>query len=230
MLLLLLFAAAAAAAAAEELHLTRLIKPTTTAAERTGNDVVGMVNSVWESVVTKHDYGLSDPRSSSNALGSVLTPQEAAYHYSASQRGIVDSARFLITFGIATELGDLQSSALFQSVMKNDLRGVEQLFEKHGSSYIVEQFPLHMLASVLPYRKDIARLVIDRLDGIINVESTPNHGATALMVAACVNNVGMIQDLIQLANANVHSAHTFAGTTALHFAAVSVFLLHFNTC
>jgi hypothetical protein len=65
------------------------------AVEKKAHDVMGMVHSVWEEVVEKHQDGLLDPRASSLSASSSLSAEEAWYHYSASQKGVVDSARYV---------------------------------------------------------------------------------------------------------------------------------------
>ncbi|KAH9255602.1 hypothetical protein BASA81_006432 [Batrachochytrium salamandrivorans] len=197
---------------ASALELTRLVK--------TDNNLVGMVGSVWDEVVSNHDFGLGDPKLPLAASKAALSKEEALYHYSASQAGVVDSARFLITFGIATELAELQSSPLYQAIVRNNLTEVESVFSEFGQAYVGNQFPLHMLAAIHDQhnRQPIVELLIREMD-YLNVEISPNHGATPLMVAACLGNVDMITSLVQVCGANVNAKHSYAGTSALHFAA-----------
>lgn len=209
---LVVVAAVAAAGLASALELTRLVK--------TGNDLVGMVGSVWDEVVSSHDCGLGDPKLPLTASKAALSKEEALYHYSAAQAGVVDSARFLITFGIATELAGLQSSPLYQAIARNNLTGVESLLGEFGQAYIANQFPLHMLAAIRDEhnREPMVELLVREMD-YLDAEASPSHGATPLMVAACVGNVDMIHSLVQVCGANVNARHSYAGTSALHFAA-----------
>jgi hypothetical protein len=127
------------------------------------------------------------------------------------------SLRFLLTFGVATELGEVQSSQFYQAVSANNISGIAALLAQEEPFRLAQLFPLHMLASV-QNRSEIATLVFE--SDLFDVEASPSHGATALMVAACTDNVEMIELLVEISSANVNAQHGFAKTTALHFAAV----------
>ena len=57
------------------------------------------VISSWAEVVEPHSAGLTDPQQA-GALPTGLSTGEAWHHFTAGQDGVVDSARFLITFSL----------------------------------------------------------------------------------------------------------------------------------
>ena len=185
---------------------------------KSGEDVVGMVNSVWDDVVAKHQDGLFDPKAK-GVISTKLTAREALYHYQASREGIVDSARFLITFGVASSLSE-SSSLLLHAICNNDVTQVENLLEEgldveDGEDESFHSSPLHY-AVAFENRSEIIRVL---LKNGANVEARARHGATPLMIAASLNMVDSINILVKQGHADVNAAHFFAKTTALHFAA-----------
>ena len=57
------------------------------------------VISSWEEVVETHSAGLTEPQHA-GTLPAGLSGGEAWHHFTAGQEGVVDSARFLITFSL----------------------------------------------------------------------------------------------------------------------------------
>ena len=57
------------------------------------------VISSWEEVVETHSAGLTEPQHA-GTLPAGLSGGEAWHHWTAGQEGVVDSARFLITFSL----------------------------------------------------------------------------------------------------------------------------------
>lgn len=192
---------------------------------KTGEDVVSLVSNVWDNVVANHQEGLLDPKSMRNGPISVskdLTPKEALYHYRASQDGIVDSARFLVTFGVASSIAEMHSNPLLKAIAENDINQVRMVLDEgsidvndKSSDPSFESTPLHFAVS-FENRNEIIAILIE--NGA-NVEVAARHGATALMIAASLNNVGAIKVLCDKGNAQIDAKHPFAKTTPLHFAA-----------
>ena len=58
------------------------------------------VAASWEAVVEPHQAGLMDPKQSGAVAAAGLSSEEAWHHFQAGQAGVVDSARFLITFSM----------------------------------------------------------------------------------------------------------------------------------
>ena len=56
------------------------------------------VKGAWDTVVAKNQAGLMDAKHQM-AKPQPLSARESWHHYQAGQQGVVDSARFLITFG-----------------------------------------------------------------------------------------------------------------------------------
>ena len=57
------------------------------------------VKHSWDTVVESNQAGLADPKQG-NYAPSGLSKQEAWHHFQAGEAGVVDSARFLITFSM----------------------------------------------------------------------------------------------------------------------------------
>ena len=56
------------------------------------------VKSAWDSFVAPHQAGLADPRA--GPASKDISAGEAWHHWQASQSGVIDSARFLVAFGV----------------------------------------------------------------------------------------------------------------------------------
>ena len=61
------------------------------------------VQGVWGAVVEENQAGLLDAKHQA-AASMPLTAHEAWHHYTAGQRGIIDSARFLIAFSVVPSI------------------------------------------------------------------------------------------------------------------------------
>ena len=66
---------------------------------RSPEELYRHVISSWEAVVKSHSAGLTEPKNA-GSLPAGLSPEEAWHHFTAGQEGVVDSARFLITFSL----------------------------------------------------------------------------------------------------------------------------------
>jgi len=193
-------------------------------AVRTGDDVVAMVSSVWDTVIAVHQDGLLDPKVNPRTVSNRLSSQEALYHYQAARDGIVDSARLLVTFGIAAALSEINvpEHPLLEAIAKNDVTGLKSILDRGEIDINTydwdESFrttALHFAVS-LENRTEIIEVLVE---SGADVEARAAHGATPLMVAASLNNVEAIRTLVQNGGASITATHYFAKSTAMHFAA-----------
>ena len=172
-----------------------------------------MVSS-WNSVVETHNAGLMDPK-----FGDMFPPglstTEAWHHYTAGQAGVVDSARFLITFSMVPSV-QTGGSPLHIAASLGHLDRVKQLLEDGARVDEVKDdgnTALHC-ASIMGH-VEVVKLLVE--EGAF-LEATGDSGATALMMASSMGHVEVVSVLLE-AGAHPDTKHTFGKTTALHFAA-----------
>lgn len=153
-----------------------------------------------------------------------LHPQESWHHHTAANAGVLDSARFLITFSMAPALST-GGSPLHLAAAMNDAARIKELLsgptEEGGSTPAVDAeresdglTPLHFACSA-----GAALAARALLEGGANVEALGKNGATPLMIAASFGHLEVVKLLVLEYHANPAASHAFAGTTALHFAA-----------
>jgi len=172
------------------------------------------VNSAWDSIVEKNQAGLVDAKHTGPMAP--LSSTEAWHHFQANEAGVVDSGRFLITFGM---IPSVQSggSPLHIAASLGDLKRIKALLEEEGSDVNVVKgdgtTPLHA-ASTMSHTAAVKLL----LEEGANVEARGKNGATPLMMSAAMGHLEVARALLD-GGAALDMAHGFAGTTALHFAA-----------
>jgi len=182
----------------------------------TPQDVYKSVSLAYETIVEPQQAGLVDAKHS-HLMQAPLHPEEAWHHYRAGKNGIVDSARFLITFSIipsiqsggsrlhicsALGLIDEMRKLLFIDKISPDL-------EKEDDGLT----PLHFATAMR--QVEAVKLLIE--SGAY-IEKVGLNGATPLMVASAFGFEDIVQELLH-GGANVRAIHPFASSTALHFAA-----------
>ena len=172
------------------------------------------VISSWEEVVETHNAGLTDPKDSVS-LPPGLSTGEAWHHYSAGQEGVVDSARFLITFSLVPSV-QTGGSPLHIAASLGHLDTVRRILEDGAR---VDQrkedgtTALHC-ASTMGHAEVVELLLEEEADP----EATGKSGATALMMAASMGHLAVVESLLA-GGADPDTRHVFGQTTALHFAA-----------
>eukprot|EP00092_Neocalanus_flemingeri_P024493 GFUD01026561.1.p1 GENE.GFUD01026561.1~~GFUD01026561.1.p1 ORF type:complete len:899 (-),score=198.15 GFUD01026561.1:15-2711(-) len=172
------------------------------------------VKTSWDTVVESNQAGLADPKQG-NFLPSGLSKQEAWHHFQAGQEGVVDSARFLITFSMVPSVQS-GGSPLHIAASLGNLERVQALIDDGARVDAAKEdgtTPMHSAATM--GHSAVVKLLIE--EGAW-VENTGNNGATALMMAAAMGNLDVISTLLD-GGANPNTRHAFGKTTALHFAA-----------
>jgi len=179
------------------------------------------VSEAWNAVVQHNQAGLVDAalmRTNPSMANAPLSEHEAWHHFQASQQGVIDSARFLVTFGIVPSV-QTGGSLLHIAAAQGQADRCRQLLESPEANVQVDieksdgSTPL-MLAAAMGHT-DAVRVL---LDAGANVEAVGRMGATSLMMAASLGHIEVVNVLIQH-GADINKKHSYAGTTALHFAA-----------
>jgi uncharacterized protein len=172
------------------------------------------VKQVWEVVVEENQAGLVDVKQMSVTLPP-LSEEEAWHHFQAGKHGIIDSARFLITFSLvpAVQSG---GDPIHLAAIHNDVRRLKYLIKvasvnvdvatKDGSSALI-------LASALGHES-----IVDALIALnANVEHTMYNGVNSLMAASSFGHLAIVKKLLE-ANALPNVEQPYAKTSSLHFA------------
>ena len=144
--------------------------------------------SSWEEVVESHTAGLTEPQHA-RSLPAGLSGGEAWHHWTAGQEGVVDSARFLITFSllpsvqtggsplhIAASLGQLDT---VRRLLDSGLR-VDEVKEDGNTA-------LHC-AAIMGHLDVVELLLEEEAD----TEATGKSGATPLMMAAAMGHLEVV--------------------------------------
>lgn len=195
-----------------------LVLPSLTATTRALTSPAELFDSVavaYSVLVEPQQAGLTDAKQT-HLAAIPLSPAEAWHHFSAARAGVVDSARFLLTFSlipslqeggprlhVASALGALEEMrALLASGVDVDARK-----EADG---------LPALAFALAARQLEAVLLL--ISAGADVEARGHNGATPLMIAAALGFEEGVSALLA-AGAQPEATHPFALSTALHWAA-----------
>ena len=173
------------------------------------------VAASWDTVVEPHQAGLMDPKQSSAVAAAGLSSEEAWHHFQAGQAGVVDSARFLITFSMVPSVQTGGTRLHIAAAMGQ----VDQVRELLDNGVRIDEAKddgttaLHSAATM--GHAEVVRLLVE--EGAW-VEATGNSGATPLMMAASMGHLGAVQALLD-GGANPDTGHNYGKSTALHFAA-----------
>eukprot|EP01062_Namystynia_karyoxenos_P038467 TRINITY_DN27906_c0_g1_i1.p1 TRINITY_DN27906_c0_g1~~TRINITY_DN27906_c0_g1_i1.p1 ORF type:complete len:1010 (+),score=361.76 TRINITY_DN27906_c0_g1_i1:97-3030(+) len=178
-------------------------------------DLRARVDEAWTKVVEPHQAGLVDPKQM-HLAAAALSSEEAWHHYQAGQSGVLDSARFLVTFGMvpAVQSG---GSPLHIAAATGNTAAIARLLDD-GADVNEENAgdgttPLHH--AVTTCQVPAVRLLLERE---ANAEAAARSGATPLHMAAAMGCEGAAAALLD-SGADPDYKHPFAGTSALHFAA-----------
>lgn len=177
-------------------------------------------SSAWDALVETNKAGLVDPKQQGTSFEAApLTESEAWHHWQASQSGVVDSGRFLVTFGVMASLKS-GGSPLHIAASLGQAERVIELLEDENMNLDVDArkkldgtTALHAASSV-----GHANVVRVLLDFGANVEAVGNSGVTPLQLASTMGHIEVMNALLD-GGASINAAHKFGGTTALHFAA-----------
>ena len=173
------------------------------------------VAASWEAVVEPHQAGLMDPKHSSAVAAAGLSSEEAWHHFQAGQAGVVDSARFLITFSMVPSVQTGGSRLHIAAAMGN----VDQVRDLLDDGAQIDEAKddgttaLHSAATM--GHAEVVRVLVEEGSW---VEATGNSGATPLMMAASMGHIGAVKALLD-GGANPDTVHNYGKSTALHFAA-----------
>ena len=186
------------------------------------------VQGVWEAVVEENQAGLVDAKYQ-GAASAPLSAREAWHHYTAGQRGVIDSARFLIAFSVVPSVQS-GGSALHTAAAHNDVSSINRLLGAGGGD---GDDTAHLLTDVdeekaadgtTPLFTAVALGHEEATRRLLEQGANPNHvaqtGVTPLMVAASFGHLDIARLLVETGDGvDLNYQHTFALTTAMHFAA-----------
>lgn len=185
---------------------------------QTPHELMAHVSHAWESVVVPHQAGLSDAKASQVAAAAPLTADEAWHHFQAGQAGVVDSARFLIAFGIVPSLQSV-TNRLHAAAARGYVEGLRTLLASPLLVDIDERAPgCGSTALIFAAAVGSVACVQLLLDAGAATEAVGNNGASALMVGAAMGHRDVVAALVT-AGADVNRKHAFGGSTAMHLAA-----------
>lgn len=184
------------------------------------------VSDAWDAVVEPHQAGLVDPKAerewqvASTGPVSSFTKEEAWHHYRANKMGVVDSARFLIAFGVVPSV-QTGGSALHIAAAMNDVSTIRSILDDGPETVVVDVDDLKISDDTTPLFFAVSLNALNAAIVLLERGADPNHvaanGATPLHVAASMGHVSMARLLLDH-GANPNFLHSFARTSALHFA------------
>lgn len=175
------------------------------------------VTHVWDQVVAPHQAGLSDPRA--GPVSSQLSAGEAWHHWEAGKQGVVDSARFLVAFGVVPSLQQGGGSRLHAAAARgllSEMRGCLEADDGRAVHATAEDGTTALHAAAATGHAAAVTLL---LDAGADPQATGRNGATPLHLAAAMGHAAAVAALLRGGATLVDAAHAFAHCTALHFAA-----------
>lgn len=134
----------------------------------------------------------------------------------------MDSARFLVAFGVMVSLQS-GGTALHNAASLGQLDYMKQLLS--DPEFIHVDVETHkdldgttcLHSAIMTNQLEIVKYLV--LEAGANIEAKGYNGVTPLQLAAALGFSKIVKFLIHEGLASVDTAHAFAGTTALHFAA-----------
>lgn len=169
----------------------------------------------YAAVLEKQQSGLVDAKTPW-LMDAPLHPKETWHHAEAAKAGVLDSARFLITFSMVPSV-QTGGTPLHLAAALGAVATIEALLAE-GAAVDAEReadgmTPLHH-AVAMGHAGAVRALLLGGAD----VERAGKNGARPLMIAAAFGHEAVAAALLA-GGADPRAAHPFAGTTALHFAA-----------
>eukprot|EP00943_MAST-04B_sp_MAST-4B-sp1_P003974 g3974.t1 len=184
----------------------------------TAGDLFPKVKDVWDTVVEENQAGLVDPKHTTNAVSKPqpLSKEEAWHHYMAGQNGIIDSARFLITFNLFPSIQQ-GGQPIHIAAIHNDYNQIHYLIENKNTEVDVGKKSDGLTALIIACTLGNIESVEMLLKHNADVELMSKNGITPLMASASLGHVKVVEMLLS-AGASPETTHPFAKTTPLHFA------------
>ena len=102
--------------------------------------LVKSMGHAWDTVVAPHQAGLADAKAG-HVAAAPLSDGEAWHHFQAGQAGVIDSARFLVAFGVVPSL-QTGGGKLHAAAARGLLPTVVALLEAGGCEYRHTFLPL----------------------------------------------------------------------------------------
>jgi hypothetical protein len=138
-----------------------------------------------------------------------LSEEEAWYHFQRTQSGNVDSARFLLLFGMVPSLKS-GGSALHTAAASGNVEAVKaQLSSSTAITLVNEEKKDGMTPLITASMMGHGAVVDVLLDEGADVEAVGSNGASALMIAASMGHTDVMKKLLD-AGANANAEHGFA--------------------
>jgi len=176
------------------------------------------VKDAWDVIVEENQAGLLDTKVTSKNKPPPMSEHEAWHHYKAGQNGVIDSGRFLISFGIVPSV-QTGGSILHILSSKDDVEAMAAILDDPESRLEVDEERLSDGCTPLFYAVALGN--IRTVKFLLKRNANPNHvarnGVTPLIVAASMGHNDIVVLLLEY-DADVNYLHPFARTTALHFA------------
>jgi len=146
-------------------------------------------------VVEPHQAGLMDPKHSSAVAAAGLSSEEAWHHFQAGQAGVVDSARFLITFSMVPSVQTGGSRLHIAAAMGN----VDQVNSRDNDKSSV-------LLQTISVEEPSLSVVEELIEAGANPMLTNNRGEVVLVQAAKKDKINLPLVRLLLKHSQVDAA------------------------
>ena len=179
-------------------------------------ELMDHVKDAWDVVVEENQAGLMDAKVKTKPPP--MSESEAWHHFQAAKNGVIDSARFLISFSVVPQI-QTGGSVLHISASKGDMQTIARILDDPESLLEVDEERLS--DGTTPLFNAVALGNSKTVEFLLEKNANPNHvarnGITPLIIAASMGKNDVVNLLLE-SGADVDYQHPFARTTALHFA------------